>query len=221
VTEFPEFPELPDRGYKPIHPEPGWRSLMRKLWAPIVAVVGVLVKFGFVGLKFASIFIAVGGYALIWGWKFAAGFVGLILVHELGHYVEAKRRGFDPALPVFVPFLGAYVAIRNAAMTPWQSAWVSLAGPLAGGLGAAGVWILADAHNSRFLYALAYTGFLLNLFNLLPVGFLDGGHLARSISLMRRGGTPGRARLMLALTVGLAGALVAAMLMTHVAQHRL
>jgi len=216
-----ELPELPDRGYTPIHPEPAWRSLLRKLWAPLVAAVGFLVKFGFAGVKFASIFVAVGGYALIWGWKFGVGFVGLILVHELGHYVEARRRGFDPALPVFLPFLGAYVAIRNAAMTPWQSAWVSLAGPVAGSLGAAGVWVAADALDSRFLYALAYTGFLLNLFNLLPIGFLDGGHVARSIGLMRRGGTPGRATLMLLLTVGLAAALIGAMVETHVGQHRL
>ena len=44
-------------------------------------------------LKFLGIFVSVGGYALIWGWRFAVGFVLLILVHELGHYVEARGRG--------------------------------------------------------------------------------------------------------------------------------
>jgi Zn-dependent protease len=213
--------DLPERDYRPIQPEPAWRSLARKLGGPIVVVVGLIAKFGFAAVKFFSIFVAVGGYALIWGWRFAVGFVLLILVHELGHYVEARRRGFDTALPVFVPFLGAYVAIRNARMTPWQSAWVSLAGPIAGSLGAVATWAAADAYDSRLLYALAYTGFLLNLFNLIPIGFLDGGQIARAFSVMRRGGTPVKATIVGATYVGLAVLLVLAMIGTHVSQSRL
>jgi len=83
-------PELPERDYRPIHPEPAWRALARKLWAPIAVAIGLVVKFGFAFAKFASVFVAVGGYALIWGWKFAIGFVLLILVHELGHFIEAR-----------------------------------------------------------------------------------------------------------------------------------
>ena len=130
-------PEIPERDYRPIHPEPGWRSLARKIWAPIAVAIGLLVKFGFVALKFASIFIAVGGYALLWGWQFAVGFVLLIFVHELGHFFEARRRGFNASWPVFLPFLGAYVAIRDARMSPWQSFWISYSGPLWGSIGAA------------------------------------------------------------------------------------
>src|SRR4051794_24764700 len=74
------------RGYEPIHPEPGWKSLLRKLWAPLAALVGLLVKFGFIAFKFFGLFISVAAYALIWGWKFGVGFVALILVHELGHF---------------------------------------------------------------------------------------------------------------------------------------
>ena len=219
MTQFE--PEVPERGYRPIHPEPQWRMFLRKLWAPIAVAVGLIVKFGFAGFKLFSIFIAVGGYALIWGWKFGVGFVLLILVHELGHYVEAKRRGFNPSLPVFIPFFGAYVAIRDAHMNPWQSAWVSLAGPIAGSAGAAGTWVLADVYDSRFLYALAFTGFLLNLFNMLPIGFLDGGTIARCIRTMRLGGTPGKATLVSAVSIALAVALVLAMIATHQTQHRL
>jgi Zn-dependent protease len=221
LPDLPDLPELPERDYRPIHPEPGWRSLARRIWGPLVVAAGLVAKFGFAGVKFFSIFIAVGGYALIWGWPFAFGFVLLILVHELGHYVEARRRGFEPALPVFVPFLGAYVAIRGTRMNPWQSAWVALAGPIAGSLGALATWIAADAYDSRFLYALAYTGFLINLFNLLPLGFLDGGHISRAISVMRRGGTPTKATIVGAAYVGLAVLLVLAMIATHVAQSRL
>ena len=116
------------RDYEPVTaPEPATlpsehrrdrRSLLGKLLAPLVVVIGVIVKFGAFVLKFFGIFLAVGGYALIWGWRFAIGVVLLILVHELGHYVEARRLGLDPQLPVFIPFLGAYVALRNMRFDP-------------------------------------------------------------------------------------------------------
>jgi hypothetical protein len=73
------------RDYEPIHPKGfDWRGLLRKIWAPVLVVGALVVKFGVPALKFASIFVAVGGYALLWGWRFAIGFVLLILVHELG-----------------------------------------------------------------------------------------------------------------------------------------
>jgi Zn-dependent protease len=206
VTDFP--PEIPERDYRPIHPEPAWRSLARKIWAPIAVVVGLVVKFGFAFAKFASIFVAVG-------------FVLLILVHELGHFVEARRRGFNAAWPVFLPFVGAYVAIRDARMNPWQSFWISLAGPLWGTAGAAGVWAVGEQQGSRLLQALGYVGFLLNLFNLIPIGFLDGGSIWRAIRTMRLGGTPGKANVATAIYVGLAALLVLGMVAAHVPQHRL
>jgi Zn-dependent protease len=210
------------RDYEPIHPGgTDWRALARRIWAPIAAVVGVLVKFSFLFFKFASIFVAVGGYALLWGWRFAVGLVLLILVHELGHYFEARRQGLHPALPIFIPFIGAYVAIRDARINPWQNALISLAGPFTGGLGAAGVWAVGEANGSRLLQALGYFGFLLNLINLVPVGFLDGGQVARSIGYLRHGGAPGRALLVSIAFGGLALALVLGMYGAHVAQHRL
>jgi Zn-dependent protease len=214
-------PEIPEREYRPIQPEPAWRSLARKIWAPIAVIVGLIVKFGFAFAKFASIFVAVGGYALIWGWRFGIGFVGLILVHELGHFVEARRRGFNASWPVFLPFIGAYVAIRDARMNPWQSFWISYAGPLVGTVGAAVLWVVGEQQGSHLFQALGYVGFLLNLFNLLPVGFLDGGSIWRAIKTMRLGGTPGRASGATALYVGLAALLVLGMVAAHVPQHRL
>jgi Zn-dependent protease len=219
VTDFQ--PELPERDYRPIHPEPAWRILARKIWAPLAVVIGLVAKFGLAFAKFASVFVAVGGYALIWGWKFAVGFVALIAVHELGHFVEARRRGFDAALPVFLPFIGAYVAIRDARMNPWQSAWISLAGPLYGSAGAAVCWLVGEQQDSQLLQALGYVGFLLNLFNLVPVGFLDGGSIWRAIRTMRLGGTPGKATAVAIVYVGLAVLLLAGMIGAHVPQHRL
>ena len=103
-----------------------------RLLAPLLVLGGLFVKFGAFAIKFFGIFISVGGYALLWGWAFAVGFVLLILVHELGHYIEAKRQGLDPALPVFMPFLGAYVAMQNAPFDPWRNARVSLRRPRPG-----------------------------------------------------------------------------------------
>ena len=89
-------PEL--RGYEPLQPRgTDWRGLLQRIWAPIAVVLGLVLKFGFAVFKFFSIFISVAAYSLIWGWKFAVGFVVLILVHELGHFFEARRQGLEQA----------------------------------------------------------------------------------------------------------------------------
>jgi Zn-dependent protease len=113
-------------------------------------------------------------------WRFGLGFVLLILVHELGHFLEARRQGLRVTLPTFRMFF-AYV-LHEPSLTPWRNALISLAGPLAGGLGAVAIWAFGSAHDSQLLLELAYWGFLLNAVNLLPVGILDGGGVARSIS---------------------------------------
>jgi Zn-dependent protease len=210
------------REYEPVHPGGfDWRGLARKIWAPVVVAVGLAIKFGFAFVKFFSIFIAVGGYALIWGWRFAIGFVFLILVHELGHFIEAHRQGLHPALPVFIPFLGAYVAIRDSRINPWQHALIAIAGPVVGSIAAASCWIAGDAQDSNLLRALAYSGFLLNLFNLIPIGFLDGGQIARSFGYLRRGGAPERALAVGVAYGGLVLLLIGGMIGAHVAQDRL
>jgi len=204
------------------------RSLLGKLLAPLVVLAGIAIKFGAFVLKFFGIFLAVGGYALIWGWRFAVGLVLLILAHELGHYVEAKRVGLDPQLPVFIPFVGAYVALRNMRFDPWVNARVSLAGPLVGGAAAAGCLAVAETIDSDLWRALAYAGFLLNLINLAPIAFLDGGHILRSWRVLRAGGgrrSPTEARRMAAVvavaSLATAAALVLGMVAAHVPQDRL
>jgi Zn-dependent protease len=204
------------------------RSLLAKLLAPLVLLIGIVVKFGAFVLKFFGIFLAVGGYALIWGWKFGVGVVLLILAHELGHYVEAKRAGLDPQLPVFIPFLGAYVALRNMRFDPWVNARVSLAGPVAGGVAAAACLAVAVSIDSDLWRALAYAGFLLNLINLAPIAFLDGAHVLRSWRILRAGGgrrSPADARRLGAVvavaSLATVAALVAGMVAAHVPQDRL
>jgi Zn-dependent protease len=208
------------RDYDPIHPRGrDWRSILRRLFGPLIAAAIALAKFSFVLVKFGSIFIAVGGYALIWGWKFGVGVVLLILLHELGHYIEAKREGLNPKLPVFIPFLGAYVQYTRG--NPWQTARVALAGPIFGGLAALVCYIVGRANGSDLLLALAYFGFFLNLFNLVPFGIFDGGAIWRSARWLRLGGGSGKATTVYVLYFGTALALVIGMISAHVPQHRL
>jgi len=215
-----EPPEVA-RDYEPIHPGTNWRELGKRIAAGIAVVLGAIVKYGFAIAKFGSIFIAIGGYALLWGWKFGVGVTLLIFVHEMGHYLEARRLGLHPNWPVFLPFLGAFVAFKSDRLTPWLLARIAYAGPLLGSIGAAVCWALGEADNSQLLKALGYFGFLINLFNLIPIGFLDGGQLLRSIHYLRRGGAGARATAMSIAYGGLAALLVIGMFGAHVAQNRL
>jgi Zn-dependent protease len=208
------------RDYDPIHPRGrDWRGLFRRLFGPLIAGAIALAKFSFVLVKFGSIFIAVGAYALIWGWKFGVGVVLLILLHELGHYIEAKREGLNPKLPVFIPFLGAYVQYTRG--NPWQTVRVAIAGPIFGGLAALVCYVIGRTQGSDLWLALAYFGFFLNLFNLIPFGIFDGGAVWRSARWLRLGGGGAKATIAYVLYFGTALALVVGMIAAHVPQHRL
>jgi Zn-dependent protease len=215
-------PEEPHRDYEPIHPRgTDWRGRLSKIFGPLVAIVLALAKFSFVLVKFGSIFIAVAAYALIWGWKFAVGVVVLILLHETGHYIEAKREGLNPRLPVFVPFLGAYVAYTRG--HPWQTVRVAIAGPILGGAAAFVLYLVGKGQPDpqNIWLALAYFGFFLNLFNMLPFGFFDGGAVWRSARFLRLGGGGNLAIASYALYFATAAMLVLGMVASHVPQDRL
>ncbi|MFL5954840.1 MAG: site-2 protease family protein [Gaiellaceae bacterium] len=210
----------PERDYEPIQPRgTDWRGRIRKALGPLVALIVAAAKFSFVLVKFSSIFIAVAAYALIFGWKFAVGFVALIFIHEAGHYIEAKREGLSPKLPVFIPFLGAYVQYTRG--HPWQTVRVAIAGPILGGAAAAVFYAIAKSNGSHLLYALAYSGFLLNLFNMLPFGIFDGGAVWRSARWLRLGGGPRLALASYALYFGTAAMLILGMIATYRPQSRL
>jgi Zn-dependent protease len=212
-------PPDPERGYQPIEPRgTDWRRLLGKITAPIVVLLGLIAKLGSLA-KFSLLFVAVGGYALIWGWTFGVGVVLLIFVHEMGHFLEARREGLRPSWPVFVPFLGAYVQYTRG--NPWQTARVAIAGPILGGVGALACYLVGRADGSDLLVGLAYFGFVLNLFNLLPVGILDGGAVWRSTRWLWYGGGREKAMVSGALFVGTAVLLALGAYAAYVPQHRL
>jgi Zn-dependent protease len=186
VSQLSPRPELePDfRDYEPIHPEPGWKSFLRKLWAPIVGIGAFLAKFGFVLLKFKflfSMFVSAAVYVWIGGWWFGIGLIVLLFVHEMGHVIEARHQGLPVSAPMFIPFLGAMITMKEMPQDAWREARVGIAGPLLGSAGAAVIYIAGVAYDSQHLKALAFLGFFINLFNLLPVSPLDGGRIVAAI----------------------------------------
>lgn len=166
------------------------------LWGPIALAVAAVAKFGskllllMPFLKFLPAFLKTGGtmilsvgaYALLWGWKFALGFVVLIFVHELGHLVAARSQGLRVGAPVFIPFMGAFIALKDAPRNAWIEAVVGIGGPIFGTIGSSVCFLIHVATGDPFWSALAYSGFMLNLFNLAPVGFLDGGRIVTALS---------------------------------------
>ena len=175
------------REYEPVRPEFGLRDLLRKLAAPFLVLGGFLVKFGGFLLKFkilltaGSMLVSIAAYTWLWGLPFAIGFVLLILVHELGHVVELRRQGVPASAPLFIPFLGAVIGMKELPDDAWKEAKVALAGPILGSAGAAACWIAGEATGSDVLMGLAFVGFFLNLFNLIPIVPLDGGRAAGAL----------------------------------------
>ncbi len=174
-----------------------WKEKIKKYLAPIGIVLLLLIKFGaklkfliLPILKFFPILLKTGGtmlfsiwaYSLFWGWKFAVGFVILILLHEFGHLIAARLFRLKVGLPVFIPFMGALIALKEAPRHAWVEFWIAAGGPIFGGIASLGCHCIYFATGNEFFSALAYTGYFLNLFNLMPTGFLDGGRMVTALS---------------------------------------
>jgi len=139
-------------------------------------------KLGKVALTGGTMLLSVVAYAFVFGWWYAVGFVLLIFVHEMGHYVAARQRGLDVGAPAFIPFVGAWIAMKELPRDAETEAYVGLAGPLVGTLGAVACYFLARWLDSNLLLALAYAGFFINLFNLIPLSPFDGGRITAVLS---------------------------------------
>ena len=192
------WPHEPPPLVNPPEPPGPPREGKLKKWLGSLGVVGILLlKFG-AKLKFiilplikffpvlfktgGTMILSIGAYAMVWGWWFAIGFVLLILVHECGHLLAARKCGLKVGVPVFIPFMGALIALKEAPRNAWIEAQVGIGGPLLGTLGAASCEGIFLATGNQMFRALAYTGFFLNLFNLAPFGFLDGGRIVTALS---------------------------------------
>jgi len=188
VEQFPEYrpyePE-PLRSYEPIQPRgTNWRGIARRIWAPVAALGAFLAKFGVVLLKFKflfSMFVSAAVYVWLGGWWFGIGLVVLLFVHEMGHVLEAKRQGLPVSAPLFIPFMGALISMRQMPHDAWREARMGIAGPLVGSAAAFALYGIGLATDSRPLKALAFLGFFINLFNLIPVSPLDGGRVAAAL----------------------------------------
>ena len=174
-----------------------WTARLKKALGP-VAVVGVVIAKFFAKLKFlilpalkflpillksgGTMLLSIWAYAVFFGWKFAVGFVLLMFVHECGHLIVAKKFGLPVSAPVFIPFMGAFILLKDQPRNAWMEACVGIGGPMLGSLGALACNAIGEISNVPLLVALARTGYFLNLFNLMPVGFLDGGRIVTALS---------------------------------------
>jgi Zn-dependent protease len=190
------FPSLDDAQASPptVVPEPR-RPWWKRAGSAIAAAFVVILSYGakLKGLLLllpklkllttsATMLVSVAAYALIWGWKFAAGFVVLLFIHEMGHVIQLRREGVEASAPMFFPFLGAVVMAKSLGRDAAAEARVGLAGPVLGTLGCLIPLALWQATGNELFQALAFTGFFLNLFNLLPVLPLDGGRAMAALT---------------------------------------
>src|SRR5476651_2425841 len=180
-----------------LNEETSTRGKLKKIFGPVAAVAVVIANF-FAKLKFillpllkffpillksgGTMLLSIGIYASIWGWKFAVGFVVLMFVHECGHLIIAKGFGLKVSAPVFIPFMGAFILLKDLPRNAWMEACVGIGGPILGSLGALACHLLGKTIDAPVFIAIAYSGYFLNLFNLTPVGFLDGGRIVTAMS---------------------------------------
>jgi Zn-dependent protease len=140
-------------------------------------------------LKWGKIFTTGGNmllslalYAVVFGWRYAAGFVALIFIHEMGHYIAARQCGLNVGAPTFIPFLGAWVELKDQPLDVRTEAYVAFAGPLVGTVGAVAFYLWGRWSDSALLLAIAYAGLFINLFNLIPLSPFDGGRITAILS---------------------------------------
>ncbi len=164
------------------------QALRKRIGSMLAAIVALIAKF-FTAIKglllllpkvkflttTGTALISVAAYSLFFGWEFAAGFVLLLFVHEMGHVIQLRREGVPASAPMFIPGLGAVVMMKSLPDDALAEARVGLAGPILGTLGAVICLVLAEVLGSDLLRALAYVAFFLNLINLIPVTPFDGG----------------------------------------------
>lgn len=141
-----------------------------------------VLKLSKIGAPLVSMFISMGAYAVFFPFQFALGLVVMLLFHELGHVIAARMKGMPVSKMMFIPFLGAYVALKRSPKDAVTEAFFAFGGPVLGTIAAMAAFVLGLALNSNLLLVIANVGFLLNLLNLLPIQMLDGGKIAKAVT---------------------------------------
>ena len=188
---YPVTSDIPPQSpyhYSPAPPAKKNRGLLGGLAALLVAALAygkyaVLLIFKVPALlTLGSALVSVAAYSLLAGPWVAVGLVLMIFIHEMGHVVEIRRQGMQATAPIFIPFLGAAIFQRSHAQSPIRQAQIGIAGPIAGTIGATAALVLYGSSHWIVLLIWAYYGFLINLFNLIPFGMLDGGWILAPVS---------------------------------------
>ncbi len=184
-------PQIMAPNKNPAPPKPPPPSWVKKLgpFGPVALFLlkiksGLLLLFKLKFLFSFALYVAL--YVSLFGWRFGLGFSACILIHEMGHYIDVRRRGLPAEMPMFIPGFGAYVRWTALGVTRRQIAQIALAGPLAGWMAAAVCYLLYAQTQDPIWSALARTGAWLNILNLIPVWFFDGGLAARAFSTAER-----------------------------------
>ncbi len=164
----------------------GWK------FKAILIIVLAKMKFLLLGVKFlgigkifisgGSMLLSIAVYAVQWGFPYALGFVVLIFIHEAGHVLALKRYNINASMPIFIPFVGAFVALREMPKNVRIEAIVAIAGPVLGTLGAFACHGIYMVTGKPLYLSLAFVGYMINLFNLMPILPLDGGRVIGALS---------------------------------------
>jgi Zn-dependent protease len=151
-------------------------------WAAKASILLKLVLGGAKATTFLSMLASFGLYALWGGPGFAAGLILMIFVHEMGHVIEIRRQGMQASAPIFIPFMGAAIFQRSHPTNALRQAEIGIAGPIAGTIAATVAFVLHAETHWEMLLLWAWIGFWINLINLIPAGFLDGGWILGAVS---------------------------------------
>lgn len=145
-------------------------------------MVIALLKFSKFGGMFLTMIISVGAYAVFFGWKFAIAIIYLMFIHEMGHLVAARQKGLKTSPAIFIPFLGAAIAMKEQPKDAATEAYLAYGGPLAGLISFLPAVLLYSWTGAPVWAMVIYFGAFLNLLNLLPVSPLDGGRIVTVLS---------------------------------------
>ena len=143
----------------------------------LLLVLVALLKSGKVLATGGSMLISMAAYSMLYGWKFSLGFIVLLFTHEMGHFLAARQRGLNVGAPTFIPFVGAWIEMKEMPRNAEIEAYVGFGGPLIGTIATLSCYFAARYFDSNLLMTIAYAGFMLNLFNLIPISPLDGGRI--------------------------------------------